>query len=1136
MKKCLILLALLGIFDAVRGQKIYTSSSVLSSGQWIKFSIESPGVYKISALDLKNGGFSLPISSPQLRLYGNGGMVLPESNASTTVDDLKENALDMYDGGDGTFDGNDYLLFYAPGPHQWRRDTSTSGYLFQKNPYSDRAFYFLQIGNTGGKRLTDKTALPANGQLTTMFDEHIHHELDSINFLKSGKEWYGEDFSNQSGRIAARDFNLNMNGAVAGELFQLRSEVVGSSAAQPNKISVSVNGKKVAEHITDPISGSLISPVASISQLTAKEVLTGSGLVINYQHSGGSVNAISWLNWFDIFFKRKLDLQGLSQLNIRVNESLKRPYSFQLSNASTSMMVWDVSDPSSPQKIKTSASGSTISFTDTSSNLNEYIVFDPAKTLSPTIIGKISNQNLHELKPADLFIVTEKSLMAQANRLRDFHLQHDGMSSLVVDIDQIYNEFSSGVPDPTSVRNFLKMFYDRSSVGSSPRPKYLLLFGSASYLIKEKNAKKNSLVPSYQTNNSIDPLLSYVTDDYLGLLDDTDDINDSKNIALLDIAIGRIPVRNEEQAKKSVDKILRYHNPSSIGAWRNNLTLVADDEDYNLHLDDAELHSALLERAAPQLRENKIYLDAFKQESNTGGSRYPAVNEAVQKDIREGTLIWNYSGHGNNTRLAYEVVLDKELLSQWNNEDKLPFFITATCDFAPFDDQSQFSLGEDLFIGRNTGAIGLVTTTRLVFASSNRVMNNNFLSALTSRNQQHVYPTLGQASKDAKNYTYQNNSDFINVRKFTLLGDPAMKLAMPDHLVKTTSIQLEGAGKNADTLKALSTYTVNGEVKAPDGTMLTNFNGFVYPTLYDKQSLVKTLANDADSKAVDFSAYNNVLYKGKVKVSAGRFSFGFTLPKDINYKYGTGKLIYYAENGQIDASGADQNFVIGGLGSTSSNDVTGPDMLVYLDTITFKNGDELSENPVLHLQLSDLSGINLSQSSIGHQIVAVLDDNYAQSIVLNDYYVPDLNGKGTIRYPFFNLSEGRHKLMIRAWDVFNNSSMKVVEFFVKKSDELLIQSFVNFPNPFYDRTTLKAALSLPTLGYQLEFSIFTLDGKWVKRFQQEINQTGALIITYDWDGTNTQGVSMQKGMYIARIVLKSKDGKNISKLLKVIKR
>jgi hypothetical protein len=1135
MKKCLILLTLLGIFDAVRGQKIYSSSSVLSSGQWIKFSIESPGVYKISALDVKNAGISLPISSPQLRLYGNGGIVLPESNAYSTVDDLKENALEINDGGDGVFDGNDYLLFYAPGPHQWVRDTSLPGYVYQKNPYSDRAYYFLQIGNTGGKRITDKTGLPLSGQLTTMFDEHIHHELDSINFLKSGKEWYGEEFSNQAGRIASRDFNLNMNGAVGGEFFQLRSEIVGSSSVQPNKVTIAVNGKKVAEHVTDPIPGSLISPVASISCLTAKELLTGSGLVVNYQHSGGSINALSWLNWFDIFFKRKLDLQGLSQLNIRVNESLKRPYSFQLSNASNSMLVWDVTDPSRPQKIKASVSGSTINFTDTCSNLNEYIVFEPAKALTPTVVGKIPNQNLHELKPAELIIVTEKSLTTQANRLRDFHLQHDGISSLVIDIDQIYHEFSSGTPDPTAIRNFLKMFYDRSASTSSLRPNYLLLFGSASYLIKEKNAKKNSLVPSYQTDNSIDPLLSYVTDDYLGFLDDADDINDLKNIALLDIAIGRIPVRNEEQAKKAVDKILRYHSASSMGAWRNNLTLVADDEDYNLHLDDAELHSALLERVAPQLLENKIYLDAFRQESNTGGSRYPAVNEAVRKDIREGTLIWNYSGHGNNTRLAYEVVLDKELLSQWNNENKLPFFITATCDFAPFDDQSQFSLGEDLFIGRSTGAIGLVTTTRLVFASSNRIMNNNFLSALTSRNQMQVYPTLGSASKDAKNYTYQNSSDFINVRKFTLLGDPAMKLAMPDHVVKTTSIQLDGAGKNADTLKALGTYTVNGEVKAPDGTMLTNFNGYVYPTLYDKQTLIKTLANDADSKAVDFFEYNNVLYKGKVKATSGKFSFGFTLPKDINYQMGAGKMIYYAENGQIDASGVDQNFVIGGLGTTSTNDVAGPDMVAYLDTITFKNGDELGENPILFLRLSDLSGINLSQSSIGHQIVAVLDDNFAQTIVLNDFFEPDVNGKGTIRYPFFGLSEGKHALMIKAWDVFNNSSTQLVEFFVKKSDQLPIQSFVNFPNPFYDKTTLKAALSLPALGYQLEMDVFTLEGKWVKKFQQEINQTGTVIVSYEWDGKNTQGINMQKGMYIVRILLKSKDGKNISKLLKVIK-
>lgn len=968
-----------------------------------------------------------------------------------------------------------------------------------------------------------------------MFDEHIHHELDSINFLKSGKEWYGEYFSNQSGYIASRDFNLNIPNAVTGELFFLKSKIIGSSVEKSNSIAVSVNGKKLLEHITSPIPGSLISPVASESFMSGKGILTGNGLTITYQHTGGSVNAGSWLDWFDMYFKRKLDMLGQAQLQFRLKNILSTgAIDFSITNASNTYAVWDISNSNLPQKIKTTSSSNGIGFSDSVTAQNEYIAFDPVKAKNATILGKISTQNLHQLSAAELIIVTEKTFTEQANRLREYHVKHDGISTLVVDVDQIYNEFSSGSPDPSAVRNFLKMLYDKSRINSVVKPSYVLLFGNASYKVKEKTGSKNSLVPSYQTDESIDPLLSYVTDDYFAILDDQESITQSKPAPLLDLGIGRLPVRSLEQAKLTVDKIIRYTSNTSMGSWRNNVTLVADDEDYNLHIEDAELHAALLQSSAPQLQENKIYLDAFRQESNAGGSRYPEVNKEVLKDINNGTLIWNYSGHGNSTRLAYEVVLDKELLSQWKNENRLSFFITATCDFAPFDDQSQFSLGEDLLVGRNTGAIGMVTTTRLVFASSNREMNNAFLSSLTTRSSTNIYPTLGRAIQLAKNNTYSNSTDYINARKFTLLGDPALKLAMPDNQVKTKSISMEGASSNADTLKALNKYVVTGEVISPDGSILSNFNGNLYPVLYDKASEIKTLANDPESKVATFNSYDNILYKGVTKVEAGKFSFVFTVPKDINYSFGKGKLVYYAENGIIDASGVDQSFMVGGIG-TGGGDLTGPDLEAYLDTITFKNGDEVGKHPLLYVQLSDPAGINLSTASIGHEITAVLDEQFAQAIVLNEFYQPISSGKGLIRYPFSELKEGRHSLQIKVWDVFNNSTTKNLDFYVSSEKTSAIASFTSFPNPFNGIIRLNAELNLSSLGNNYILEVFDLNGKGVRRIEQSINQTGSFTIQFEWDGKNQQGAELQSGIYIARLTLRSKDGKINSKMLKLMK-
>lgn len=1134
MKKCLIFLTLTGLFFVASGQRKYASNSVLATGQWLKIAVQQAGVYRISGNDIRSAGLSGNIASAQIRLFGNGGAVLPEGNAADIQDDLKEVAIEMVDGADGSFDAGDFFLFYAPGPHQWSSDTSSPGFTYLKNFYSDHSYYFIQLGSVSGKRILSKKAYAGSGKPVDAFDEHVHHELDSINFLKSGKEWYGEHFSNQPGRTAVRDFNLNLQTAVTGEPFALSSEVIGTSANQQNKVTVSVNGKKIFEHLINPIQGSLISPVANSSEMFAQDILNGNSITISYQHTGGSLNAASWLNWFSIVFKRKLDVQGLSQLPFRLKKIPDQPVNFIVSNAGSNFSLWDVSDQHAPQKIRTSLNGNNLSFVDSIVQKNEYIVFDPVKAITPQVVGKISNQNLHQMGSTDLIIITEKTLMEQANRLRDFHNAADRISGMVVDVQEIYNEFSSGTPDPSAIRNFLKMLVDRSR-SSGIKPSYVLLFGSASYRIKEKSTQWNSKVPSYQTLESLDPLLSYVTDDYFGFMDDEDDINNSKKIALLDLGIGRLPVRNADQAKKTVDKIIRYKNSLSLGEWRNNFTLVADDEDYNLHVEDAELHASLLDRVAPQLNTNKIYLDAYKQESNAGGSRYPDVNREVLQDINNGTLVWNYSGHGNSTRLAYEVLLDKDLLAEWKNENKLPFFITATCDFAPFDDQSQFSLGEDLLIGRNTGAIGMVTTTRLVFASSNREMNNNFLSFLTKRNENNTFSRLGNTLKDAKNYTYQNSTDYINARKFTLLGDPAMQLAMPEHTVATTFIKEEGSSLAADTLRALKTYNVTGEIKNANGSLFSSFNGNLYPILFDKPKTTQTLANDPESKSMPFSSYSNILYRGKVKVENGKFNFAFTVPKDIDYTYGKGKLVYYAENGITDASGFYQDFVIGGSGNISINDLKGPDLKLYLDTLSFKSGDAVGSSPIMYLQLSDVSGLNLSGAGIGHQITAVIDERFSEPIVLNEYFKPTGNSAGMVVYPLTGLAAGKHRIDVKAWDVYNNSSSASVEFFVQSTNPEIIKRFISYPNPFAEKVQISVDLDLPELGYTSSLDVYTMEGRWIKHQELSLNQKGPFSLGFEWDGKNMQGAAVQKGIYLVKLTIISKQGKNTSKLLKLIK-
>ncbi len=1137
MRRRFTLIALFGMVLFAEGQRRYTAASVLSNGQWTKVAVDHQGVYKVSASIMKSAGFSGSIASANIRFYGTGGGVLPESNQQAIGDDLPEIAIEMNDGGDGVFDGNDFFLFYAPGPDQWIFNTSTREFEFRKNPYSDRSFYFINIGNAPGKRITEMPVVLNPGTTVLEFDEHYRHELDSINFLKSGKEWYGEPFGIQAGRLASRDFNLNFSGAVLGTDFTLHSEVIGRSFEQPNRMQVLLNGQALFDHSTPPLVGTLLEPAANMSRKTGKGKITGNGLVVGYRLNGGSASAEAWLNWFELHFRRSLDLQGIARLAFRDLKSVaaSATASFSIKNG-TGFAVWDVSNPLLPGKLKTSLSGTDLRFANETSKLHEYMAFNPSQLEAPILIGTVANQNLHGVGQPNMVIVADKSMAAEAKRLADFHAQKDGLTSVVVEPEQVYNEFASGTPDPTAIRNFMKMLYDRAGTDPAARPKYLLLFGGVSYVYKEKNSDRKNLVPSYQSESSLDPLTSYVTDDYFGYLDDDDDINQNLPAPLLDLGIGRIPARTIVQARQAVDKIIQYHGKASLGPWRNDITLVADDEDYNIHLNDAEYHASLITKESPVWNLKKVYLDAFKQESGAGGSRYPEVNATISRVINEGTLIWNYSGHGSSSRLAQEAILDKEMIGSWENAARLPLVITATCDFAPFDDPSQLSIGEDLFVGRSNGAIGLMTTTRLVFASSNRIINNHFFKFLLKRDNVNNYPRLGKALMEAKNFTVVNSGDYINARKFTMLGDPAMKLAMPEYSVRSTTINGRPIAMGADTLRSLNRYTIEGEVLTPAGTLAADFNGDVYPEIFDKPSVLKTLGNDPQSRVVSFNSLQNLLHKGKVKATNGKFSFSFIVPKDINFQFGQARISYYAENGIVDAQGVDENLVVGGLGNMAPNDNAGPAIMGYLNNVQFINGGIVNETPLLLVHLGDPSGINLSGNGIGHEITAVIDGNYRETIVLNDYFTAASSTalNGTIQFRLPQLSEGNHKILLKAWDVFNNSSEYTILCKVIKQDTIKVTRLYNYPNPVYNSTMFSFSLDGPYAGTRADLKILTVEGQAVRTLTKAINEAALRSIEIEWNGRDEQGNSLGKGVYLYQLTVMSKTGKITRKVQKLI--
>ena len=1119
------LIALLLGFQKVNSQRSYAANSVLATGNWYKIGVVKQGIYKIDIPFLNSLGINTGnISSGTIRLFGNGGAMLDESNAVKRPDDLVENAIDVVDGGDGIFNGNDYFLFYGASADKWLKDSINSRFKHQKNLYADTVYYYLTIGGTG-KRIQTKNITANANKTANSYNERHFQELDLVNFLNSGKEWFGEEFSSLPGNVLARNYALNFTGLDVATPVYLSTSFAARSVGASSAFNVAVNNLQLSTIPMGAVSGNYLDAFATTNTKDFSVNVTANPVNINLLFVPGASSAQGWLNWFEVHCRRALNLNLQSQLFFRDWQTVGSGniVSFSVQSATANTIVWDITNEQQPQKMTTTLTGGNVSFKNDADFLREYVAFD--NTMNPIALGKIDNQNLHNTTPVDLIIVTPTIFRNDANRLALFHLQQYNQKTIVATVEQVYNEFAAGAADPSAVRDFIKMYFDKAGADSTKKPKYVLLFGSASFDYKKRISGNTNFIPCYESMNSIDPLVSYTSDDFFALLDDGDDVNLTSPPGQLDIAIGRLPVTNTNEARIIVDKIINYHSPNSFGVWRNNTLFVADDKDGNIHLNDAEAIAGNGLATNNLFNQDKVYLDAYPLVSGTGGGRYPQVNQAIINKISAGTLLFNYNGHGGYQRLADEAILGQEEVNQFNNAQKLPLFITATCDFAPYDDPTKASLGASLLVGNNNGAIGLVTTTRVVFAFSNKILNDNFLKIALQKNTANGYLSLGEALKRAKNYTYTTFSDVVNNRKFTLLADPALTLAFPKLNMDISTINNQPISGN-DTLKALNKYTLVGSVKDNSGLVASNFNGTVYPVIFDKKQTLQTLGNDAASPVTNYTQQQAVLYKGKATVKNGVFSFSFIVPKDINYQVGSGRLSLYAENGSTDANGMSNNFLVGGTSSNSIIDVDGPLIKVFLNDEKFVNGGLVNEKPQLIVKLFDSSGINTAGTGIGHDITATIDGNDKNVLVLNNYYeaVNDSYQSGNIYFQLPVLAEGVHYLKIKAWDVANNSSEKIIEFTVAAAKNLEISHVLNYPNPFSSKTCFWFEHNQAPGELKVLINIFSVTGKLVHQIQRNIQTTGNRVSEIFWDGKDQYSEKLAKGVYIYRIIVTNSAG------------
>lgn len=1106
----------------------WKDKSVLAEGTWYKIATGNDGVYKVTYDFLRDCGFDTDgLASASIALYGIKSGVLSMNNADPRPDDLLELGIAMEDGGDGTFDPGDYFLFYGEDQINW----TWNGERFQhvSNPFADSAYYFITTDapSTTNKRIRVQSNSPTSNRTTTRVDYYALHEDDRSNLIQSGRRWYGE----QLGLVPYYDIGFSVPNVVQSEQASVRTRFALRS------VSISGSGMSISLPNQAGISDTVL--VGAVSSAYAQQYARPKTRLLTFNpisadfltkiaiNHGNNPNAQAWIDFIEIGARRALQFLPPS-MNFRDVQSVGEGNvtRFEFKGGTSTTRVWDISNVANVMEMKLNGSiAAGHWFSVQTDSLKEFVAFDEESIKTPQRIGPVAQQNLHGMASVDYLVITHPKFRAQAVEMAEMHSELDGFATAVVNVYDIYNEFSGGAQDLTAIREFVRMLHHRGKAGDSPL-QYLLLFGDASYDYKDRIAGNSNFVPSHQTAESLIPTASVVSDDYYGLLDDDEGESPAD---LIDIAIGRLPARTKEEAQRMVDKIKHYnYSEKTFGDWRNRITLVADDPEGGRaeFQNQSSTIGDLADSLSPELNVRKVYLDAYKQESGSGGERYPEAREDISEHVDKGTLMMYYIGHGGELGWAHERVLEVPTINKWENLHNLPLFITATCEFTRYDDPRRTSAGEYVLLNPTGGGVALLTTTRAVYSGPNFDLTYSFTRQAFEAISENK-PRLGEMCMQTKVENASTGTAGFNTRCFALMGDPAMRLAFPKERILISSIP--------DTIKALDKVKVRGVIVDRDSNVLEDFNGLVFPTLYDKEATIQGQNNDGQG-VYFYKERRNILFRGKASVTNGEFEFEFVVPKDINKAYGEGKLSLYAHDGTRDASGAEFGFVIGGLSDNPVLDEEGPEVNLYMNNNQFVFGGMTNEDPDLYAEVWDENGINMVGTGIGHDITAVLDANGANTLVLNDYYEADVDSyqSGKIIYPFQDLEEGLHTLKLQVWDVNNNPSDAYTEFVVANDEELALDHVLNYPNPFTTNTAFYFEHNKPGFKLGVRIEIFTVSGKVVKVIDGEYVNDGFRVGPIQWDGLDEFGDQLARGVYVYRVSVKTPENEAVEAYEKLV--
>ena len=1068
----------------------YVNNSVLKDGTLYKIGVVEDGVYRITYDELAAAGIDVAsLNRSKISMFGNVGGILPEANDAACYDDLTEMDIIVDDKG---------IMFYGQGPCSWT--VFGNYYKYQTNYYSDTTFYFLKIDNQlDGKRMTTRAqdeGEPLN--VITSFVDRQYHEIDLHNHYHRGRKWFGETVNIDEGEMKIPFLFKNLLPDNQGFI---EISFIGASVVDGTVARLKINGTQLGDDISIAKSGqynfAVEKTISSYYNPSEETVEVELQVISNNSQSYLGLDYVNVNAWRSLSYENE-------QLWFSVNR-ITHPFIEQvkIDKVGSDAVILDVTSPLSPKIQDFVLNGDVAEFQRLFLGNNEYVLFDDADLLSVKTIKSIDNQNVHSINNAEMLIITDKVFIEQAEAIKAIHEEDEGMLSVVVFIDEIYNEFSSGSPDITGIRNFIRMVYERSS-----NLKYVLLLGRGTNDYKNIEGYGGNFVPPYEAYNSVNEAYAYVSDDYFGLLDEDEGEECEGKV---DVAVGRIPVLTPDEADIVVGKIRRYMDAAkTMGEWRNELLMLADDKkSYETGSDSFE---AFIDGQNTTVNVDKIYADAYvRQQLSDGSYCYPDATSSIINKYNEGIMMMTYVGHGGVQGLSASNLFRIKDIESLENYYKLPFVVTGTCEFSAFDDASFVSAGERLFKMENGGAIGMYTTTRPTSAPTNKSVVERFvMSTFGDDNIKNL--TMGDIVYLTKQANANNSTNYIS---YVFFGDPALRFTYPEKKVVINEINGMPSSSRI-TVAPMDMVRVEGCIADANGVLDATFNGVVYPKMFDNKSTYTTLNNSGSQGNIyTFTNYSDVLYDGGFPVVNGRFSLTFWVPRSVNNQEGDAKLSFYAMDtiNNMDANGFFKRIKVDGNPSVTP-DLDGPEI-----NLSWNAGH-------LSATLHDPQGIYHYNSVIGRDIVLQIDSRtISKTMIVNDYYEQNVGDftSGKVEVDLESLEVGENVITMRAWDTHDNSNSASITVNITDNEEVKsMHDVVNYPNPFTESTCFTIDYDKKNVTVDVDIFIYDVTGRIVNRL--EYKDLSVLNLKMDWDGHDATGNHLPAGAYIYKVCLKDTEG------------